>query len=64
MPPECKGLTKNDFPATSLPGTTSTSTGIASRTDESAEVAVKCKSELTNTFNAFVQDADDGESYI
>ena len=61
-PAECKGLTgnKNDTPATSSTGTEST---ITSRTDDT-DVAAKRKLELTTAFNAFVQDADDGESYI
>jgi hypothetical protein len=61
---ECKGLTKDDFPATSVPETASTSTGTASCTDKSAEVATKRKLELTNAFNAFIQDADNVKNYI
>jgi hypothetical protein len=66
-PAECKGLTKSDVPSsvtgTSTTGTTTT-TMTTPRTEETPAEASKRKLELTNAFNAFVLDADDGEDCI
>jgi hypothetical protein len=67
-PADCKGLNTNDVPSSVSGGpstTTNTTTGSTSnRTDDSSGDASKRKLELTNAFNAFVQDSDDGNSCI
>ena len=61
-PAECKGLTKRDVPTT-VNGSTA-GTAHSTVTPDPAGDPSKRKLELTNAFNAFVQDADDGEGCI
>jgi hypothetical protein len=61
-PAECKGLTKSDVP-TSVTGSTA-GTAHSTVTPEPSIDPSKRKLELTNAFNAFVQDSDDGENCI
>jgi hypothetical protein len=62
-PAECKGLTKTDVPSTVGGSTAGTSTTTGTTPEVPAD-ASKRKMELTNAFNAFVLESDDGEDCI
>ena len=62
-PADCKGLTRSDVP-TSVNGGSTTGTTPSTVTPAPSVDPANRKLELTNAFNAFVQDADDGEGCI
>jgi hypothetical protein len=64
-PADCKGFAKPTNVPTSVSGSTNTTnTSMTPAPEESSVEASKRKLELTNAFNAFILEADDGEDCI
>jgi hypothetical protein len=63
-PADCKGFAKATVPTSISGSTTTTNTSMTPGTEEPSVEASKRKLELTNAFNAFILEADDGEDCI